>query len=88
MLAHKVDDDQPANYSDLILAVQKLERQSKAKDLLLPKAITTRGLYITYSWIPVNLFPSQKLKGNQTFTAPSATVEGSKVGEDLDAKPE
>ena len=36
----------------------------------------------------MNLFPSQKLKGNQTFIAWLATVEGGNVGEDSDAKPE
>ena len=36
----------------------------------------------------MNLFSSQKLKGNQTFTAQSATMDGNKGGEDSDAKPE
>ena len=36
----------------------------------------------------MNLCPSQKLKGNWTFTVWLATVEANGVGEDLDAKPE
>ena len=36
----------------------------------------------------MNLFPSQKLKGNQTFTVWLATMEGNEGGEDSDAKPE
>ena len=88
MLAHKGDGDHPTNYSDLLLTAWKVERWNEAKDPLLPKTTITEGLNVTHSQIPLNLFPSQKLKGNQTFTAWSATVEGSEVGEDLDAKPE
>ena len=88
MLAHKVDGDHPARYSDLLLAVCKLERQNEARDPLLPKTTLTGGLNITCSQTPVNLFPSQKLKDNWTFTAQLATMEGNKVGEDSDAKPE
>ena len=86
MLAHKVDGDHPISYLDLFLAGQKLERQNKARDPLLPK--TTGGSNRTHSQTPVNLFTSQKLKGNWTFNAWLATVEGNKVGEDMDAKPE
>ena len=88
MLAHKVDSDHPASYSDFLLAAQKIERQNKARDPLVLKTTTTGGLNVTHSQTPVNLFPSQKLKGNWTFTSQSATVEGNKVGEDPDAKPE
>ena len=88
MLAHKVDGDYPASYSDLFLAAQKLERQNKATDPLLPKTTTAGGLNITHSQTPVNLFHSCKLKGKLTFTAWSVTVEGNKVGGDSDAKPE
>ena len=66
MLAHKVDGDHPASYSALLLAAWKLERQNKAIDPLLPKTSTTGGSNVTHSQTPLNLFPSQKLKGNQT----------------------
>ena len=36
----------------------------------------------------MNLFPSWKVRDNQTFTAQLATMEGNKAGEDSDAKPE
>ena len=88
MLAHKVDGDHPTSYSDLLLATQKLKKQNKARDPLLPKTTTTGRLNVSHSQTPVNLFPSGKLKGNQTFTAQLATMEGNKVGEDSDAKPE
>ena len=39
MLAHKVDGKHPNNYSDLLLAAQKLERQAEARDLLLLKPL-------------------------------------------------
>ena len=88
MLAYKVDGDHPTNYSELLLAAWKLERQNKARDPLLPKNTITGGSYVTHSQTPVNLFLSWKLKGNQTFTAQSATMKGNEVGEDSDAKPE
>ena len=88
MLAHKTDGDHPTSYSNLLLAAWKLESWNEARDLLFPKTTITGILNITHSQTPVNLFPSQKLKGNWTFTAWSATVEGNKVGEDSDAKPE
>ena len=88
MLAHQVDGDHPTSCSDLLLAAQKLEIPNEAGDHLLPKATTTGGLNITHSQTLVNLFPSQKLKGNQTFTVQSVTMEGNEAGEDLDAKPE
>ena len=42
MLAQKVDEH-PANYSDLLLATQKLERWAEAQDPLPPKGVTTSG---------------------------------------------
>ena len=36
MLAHKVDGEHPASYSDLLLATQKLERWGEAWDPLPP----------------------------------------------------
>ena len=88
MLAHKVDGKHPASYSDLLLAAQKLERWAEARDPLLPKTTTTRGLNITHSQTSWNLFPSQKLKGNHTFTSESATVENNEAEEDSSIKPE
>ena len=68
MVAHKVDGEHPVGYSDLLLAAQKLERWEEARDSLLPKTTTTGALNVTHSQTPGNLFPSQKLKGNYTFT--------------------
>ena len=76
------------SYSDLLLAAWKLERQNEARDPLLPKTTTTGRSNITHSQTPANVFPSQKLKGNQTFTACLASLEGNKVEEDLYAMPE
>ena len=77
----------PPASSDLLLAAWKLERQNEARAPLIPKSTPTGGSNVTHSQTPVNLFLSQQLKGNQTFTAQLATVEGNEVGEDLDAKP-
>ena len=88
MLAHNVDGDHPASYSDLLLAAQKLERWAEAGVNLLPKTTTTRGLNITSSQNPENVFPSQKLKGNCAFTTQSATVKRSKAEDDSYMKPE
>ena len=41
MLAHKVDGEHPASYSDLLLAAQKLERWAEARAPLLLKTTTT-----------------------------------------------
>ena len=88
MLAHKVNIDHPTSYSDLLLTDRKLERQNETRDSLLLKTTTTEGSNVTHSQAPMNLFPSQKLKGNQAFTAWSVTMGGNKAGEDSDAKPE
>ena len=87
MLAHKVDGDHPSSCSELLLAARKLERQNEARDLL-SKTTPSGQSNITHSQTSVNLFPSQKLKGNQTFTVHSAAVVGNEGGEDMDAKPE
>ena len=79
MLAHKVDGKNPAGYSDLLLAVQKLERRAEAKDPLPPKTAVASGLKATCSQVPGNLFPSCRLKENCTFTAWAATIEMMKV---------
>ena len=52
MLAHKVDGEHPASYSDLPLAVQKLERRAEARDPLPPKAAATNGSTTTHSQMP------------------------------------
>ena len=88
ILAHKVDGENPAGYSNLLLAAQKLERWAEVRDPLLPKTITTGGLNVTHSQTPGNLFPSQMLKGSHNFTAWSATVESNKAEEDSGVKPE
>ena len=75
MLAHKADGENPVTYSKLLLAAWKMERQAEARDPLLPKTTTTRGLNVTHSHSQGNLFPSKKLKGSSTFTAQSAVVK-------------
>ena len=69
MLAHNIDGEHPTRYSDLLLAAQKLERCVEARDPLLPKTTTTEGLNVTHFQTSGNLFPSQKLKGSDTFTS-------------------
>ena len=86
MLAHKVDGEHPTGNSDLLLVAWKLERQAEAKDLLLPKTTTAARSNVTHSQTPGNLFPSQKLKGNHTFTAQSTTVKNNKAEEDSGVK--
>ena len=81
MLAHKVNGEHPARYSNLLLAAWKLERQAEARDPLLLKTILTGGMNITCSQTSGNLFPSWKLKGSHTFTNLSATVESNGVAE-------
>ena len=88
MLAHKVDGKHPANYSDLLLAAQKLERLAAARETLLPKTITTGGSNITQLQKSWNLFPSRKLKGNCTFTAQSIIVESTEAEEELSVRTE
>ena len=62
IMAHSIDGEQPAVYSDLLLAVQRLERLAEARDLLLPKTTTTGVSNITLSQTPGNFFPSQGLE--------------------------
>ena len=69
MLAHRVDGENPVTYSELLLAVWKLERQAEARGPLLLNATTTEGSNVTHSQSQGNLFPSRKLKGSHTFTA-------------------
>ena len=82
MLAHKVDGKNPAGYSDLLLAMRKLEKRAEARDLLPPKTAMTSVSNVTFSQISGNLFPWCKLKGNHTFTAWAVTIGSNKVEED------
>ena len=75
-------------YSNLFLVAWKLERWEEARDPLLPKTTAASRSNVTCSQIPGNLFPSQKLKGNCTFTAQSCTVENKEAKEDSGMKPE
>ena len=43
MLAHNVDGEHQASYSNLLLATQKLERQAEARDPLPLKMTATSG---------------------------------------------
>ena len=67
MLAHKVDGEHPASYSDLLLATWKLERWAEARDPLSPKMAATNGSDMMHSQMPGNLFPSHKPKRQLHF---------------------
>ena len=56
MLAHKVNGKIPATFSDLLLAVRKLERWEEARDPLLLETITTGGWNVTQSLRSANCF--------------------------------
>ena len=58
MLAHKVDGENPAGYSDLFLAKWKLERRAEARDSLPPKTVVTSGSNAIHSQTPGNVFPN------------------------------
>ena len=88
MLAHKVDGEHPARYSDLLLAAWKLERWAEVRDSLLLKAASMGGPNVTNSQTSGNLFPSQKLKGNQNSTTRLTMVESNGVAEDSGTKEE
>ena len=88
MLAHKVDGEHPASYSNLLLVAQNLERSAEARGPLHLKTTAAGRLNVICSQTPGNLFPSQKLKGNCTFTARSATAENNEAKEPKDTKPE
>ena len=82
MLAHKANGEHPASYYNLLLVTQKLKRQAKARDPLLPKVAATNGSTMTCSQMPRNLFPSCKLKGTFSFAVHTATVGNDKAEED------
>ena len=88
MLAHKVDGENPAGYSNLLLATQKLERRAGARDPLSPKTAVTSWSNVICSKTPGNLFPSWKLKGNHTFITQAATVGNAKGKADSGVKQE
>ena len=68
MLAYKVDGENPDDYSDLLLATQKLERRAETRNPLPPKTAVTSGLNMICSQTLGNLFPLHKLKSHHTFT--------------------
>ena len=88
MLAHKVDGENPVTYSKLLLTAWKLERWVEVRNPLFPKTPTTRNSNVSHSHSQGNLFPSQKLKGNHTFTAWPAAIEDHKTEEDSGPKPD
>ena len=88
MLAHKVDGENPASYSYLLLAAWKLKRWAEDWNPLPPKTATTSGLNVMHSQLTGNLFPSDKLKGNHTFTAWAMTIGNDEAGKDPAVKPD
>ena len=76
MLAYEVDGK------------QNLERLAEARDSLLPKCTYMRWSNIAHSQILGSLFPSWKLKGGDTLTARSATLESNEVAEVSDTNVE
>ena len=88
MLANKVDGENSAGYSNLLLAAQKLERRAEARDPLPPKTAVTSGSNMICCQTPGNLFPSCKLKGNHTFTAWAVTIGNAKGDADSGVKQE
>ena len=88
MLAHKVDGEPWASYSNMLLATQMLERWAEARDLLPPKVAATTGLATTCYQMPGNLFPTHKLKSNCTFATWAATVGNDTTEEDPSVEPE
>ena len=88
MLTHKVDGEHHASYSNLLLAVWKLDRWAEVRGPFLPKTAMTGGSHVTPTQASGNLFPSMKLKENCTFTAQYAVVENIKTEGDSTAEPE
>ena len=87
-MTDKVDGKHPASYSDLLLAVQKLERCKEARDPLPLKTAAASGSKMTHSQMPGNLFPSCKLKGDYTFVTQAATIRNDEAVEDSSVKQE
>ena len=87
MLAHKVDGEHQASYSNLLLARQKLERRAKARDPLPQKMALTSGN--KHDAFPqASEFPSCKLKDNHTFATWAAAVGNDEAEEVSSVKQE
>ena len=69
MLAHKIDGENPAGYSDLFITAHKLERRPEARGPLPPKTAVC-DMFSDSG----NLSPFHKLKGNTTFTTQAVTI--------------
>ena len=69
MLAHNVDSENPAVYSDL-LAAWRQERRAEARDPLPPKTAVTSGLNVWYILRPQGIYsPHTSWRVTNTFTA-------------------
>ena len=88
MLAHKVDVENPAGYSDLLLATHKLDRRTEAREPLPQKTTVASGSNATCSQAPGNLFPLHRLKGNCTFAAQAVAIGNDEGEADSSAKQE
>ena len=86
MLAHKVDGEHPANYSDMLMAAQMLEWWVEVRDPLPPKMAATNGSTMMCSQTLGNLFPLHKLKDNHIFTTQAVTVGNDEAKEDPGVK--
>ena len=69
-----MDGEDPASYSNLLLATQKLEIQAEARNSLPQKVAMTKGSNTMHSQTPGSLFLLHKLKGNHTFATQSVTI--------------
>ena len=78
MLAHNVEGEHPASYSDLLLATQELERWAEARDPLPQKMAATSGLNMMHFQMP----------GNCTFATQATTIGNEEVEEDSSVKQE
>ena len=63
MLAHKVDGQHPASYSNLLLAAKKLEIWAEARDPQLPKTTTMEWPNVSWPQTLGNLFPPRPAEG-------------------------
>ena len=66
MLVHKVHGKHPTNYSDLLFAAEKLEKQAEARDFMLTKTTMTEGSNVTWPQTSVNF-----LEGSWRAIVPS-----------------
>ena len=70
ILAHKVDGEKPAGYSNVLLDTQKLERMAKAGDPVPPNTAVTSGSNHTFSY-PREFIPLLQAEGQPYFHHPS-----------------